>query len=582
MANFFDDNPDMLFRFDSTDLSRVVEQMEDGYKYAADFDYAPRNYDDAMDNYRRVLSSLGELCGEFIEPRAEDVDRQGARLNEDGTVSYAPGTADAMEKLAQADLMGCTLPYRFGGLNFPNFIYTIATEIVSRADASLMNLFGLQGIAETINAYASEEIKQEYLPDFAAGKVTGAMVLTEPDAGSDLQAVKVRGYQDENGQWRVQGVKRFITNGCGEILLVLARTEPELTDGRGLSLLLVERGPQVAVRRIEDKLGIHGSPTCELQFNDAPAKLIGERQRGLITYVMALMNGARLGIAAQGLGIGEAAYAVAREYARTRKQFGVPIEEMPPVRDLLVEMRMEVDASRALTYETAYCVDMMYGAARKLHEDEDLDKDLKKELRNQERTYKRLNGMLTPMSKYLSSEMCNRVAYNAIQVLGGSGYMRDYPCERYFRDARIAPIYEGTTQLQIVAAVRGVMSGTAGKYVDEILNSRTWTGPLEDLAQQLAEGRQVLADIVGYVKTKPGTAYMDLYGNKIVDVAIDVLCGALFLRDAALDETRIPRVRRWLATRMTRGRYLKELVLSGDTSTMDDFQALVGTAGEVE
>ncbi|NIR01424.1 MAG: acyl-CoA dehydrogenase, partial [Gemmatimonadales bacterium] len=263
--------------------------------------------------------------------------------------------AECLEKLAQADLMGFTLPHRFGGLNFPNLIYTMAIDIVSRADASLMTLFGLQGIAETINAFAAEQIKQEYLPGFAEGRYTGAMVLTEPDAGSDLQAVKLKAWQDGNGQWKLTGVKRFITNGCGNVLLVLARSEPEITDGRGLSLFLCERGPAVRVRRLENKLGIHGSPTCELQFDDTPARLIGERQRGLITYVMSLMNGARIGIAAQSLGIAEAAYRVAREYAYTRKQFGVAIQEFPAVRDMLVEMRLELEAARALTYLTSRC-----------------------------------------------------------------------------------------------------------------------------------------------------------------------------------------------------------------------------------
>ena len=576
MANFFDDNDDIQFRFNTMKLAEMAELAEDGFKYAAEFDYAPRDAHDAIDNYRRVLSSLGELCAEFIEPRADDVDRTGVTLNDDGTVSYAPGTAENLEKLAQADLMGFTLPHRFGGLNFPNMVLTIATELVSRADASLMNLFGLQGIAETINAYASEEIKQEYLPRFADGRLDGAMVLTEPDAGSDLQAVKVRAYQDPTGQWRVQGVKRFITNGCGKILLVLARTEPEISDGRGLSLVLVERGPQVVVRRVEEKLGIHGSPTCELQFNDAPAKLIGERQRGLITYVLALMNGARIGIAAQGLGIGEAAYQVARTYAHARRQFGVAIEELPAVRDMLIEMRLDLEAARALTYETCYCVDMMYGAARKMELDRPDDKTLLKQLRTQERTYKRLNSMLTPMSKYIASEMCNRVAYDAVQVLGGSGYMRDYPCERYLRDARIAPIYEGTSQLQIVAAVRGVTSGTAGKLIDELLGSQTWTGDLKPVADQLADGRSRLDEIITFVKGQPGPTYMDLCGRKIVDVAIDLICGCLFLRDAAVDEGKRVRAQRWVATRMPRIRCAQELILSGDTSTMSSFDALAG------
>jgi len=580
MANFFEDNQEIQFRFEHMDLAGIAEMMEDGFKYAAEFDYAPRTASEAVDNYRRVLSSLGQLCAEFIEPRAEGVDRTGARLNEDGSVSYAPGTVECLQKLAQADLMGFTLPYRFGGLNFPNIIYTIATELVSRADAALMNLFGLQGIAETIDAYAGEKIKQQYLPGFAAGKFTGAMVLTEPDAGSDLQAVKVRAYLDEAGQWRVQGVKRFITNGCGEVLLVLARSEPEISDGRGLSLFLVERGPHVVVRRLEDKLGIHGSPTCELQFNDAPAKLIGERQRGLITYVMALMNGARVGIAAQSLGIGEAAYRVARQYAHTRRQFGVAIEELPAVRDMLVEMRLDLDAARALTYETSGVVDRQYGALRKLELDPPDDKDLIKTLRNQERTYKRLAGMLTPMSKYYASEMCNRVANNAIQVLGGSGYMRDYPCERYLRDARITTIYEGTSQLQIVAAVRGVMSGTAEKVVDDLLASQTWPEPLETVVDRLTEARQVLGRIVAYVKTQPGTTYMDLYGRQIVDAAIDVICGGLFLRDAARSPERVARARRWVSTRLPHVKYLCEWVLSGDTGTLSEFPVLAGPPPE--
>ncbi|MBN1343074.1 MAG: acyl-CoA dehydrogenase family protein [Phycisphaerae bacterium] len=579
MANFFDDNKDIQFRFATMKLAEVAEMMEDGFKYAADYDYAPSDAADAIDNYRRVLSNVGELCAEFIEPRAEGVDQAGPKLNENGSVDYAPGTAENLEKLAQADLMGFTLPYQYGGLNFPSLVYTIATELISRADASLMNLFGLQGIAETIHAFASDEIKQEYLPGFADGRYTGAMVLTEPDAGSDLQAVKVRAYQDDAGQWRIQGVKRFITNGCGEILLVLARSEPEISDGRGLSLLLVERGPKVVVRRLENKLGIHGSPTCELQFNDTPAKLIGERQRGLITYVLALMNGARLGIAAQGLGLGEAAYQVARDYAHARKQFGVAIEELPAVRDMLVEMRLDLEAARALTYETAYCVDKMYGAARKLEFDKPDDKELVKTLRNQERSYKRINGMLTPMSKYIASEMCNRVAYDAIQILGGSGYMRDYPCERYLRDARIAPIYEGTSQLQVVAAVRGVMSGTASKLIDEILVSRTWPEALKPLADQLAQGRARLEEIIAFVKARPGTMYMDLYGRKIVDVAIDLLCGCLFLRDAAICDELTTRARRWIVTRMPRVSYHQQLIMSGDTSTMENFAVMAGSAG---
>ena len=306
-----------------------------------------------MDNYRRILTILGEICGEMIAPHAEQVDREGNTLNEDGTVTLHPLVQKNLDRLTQGDMMGFTLPRKYGGLNCPNLIYTIANEIVARADCSLTNLFGLQGIAETIYAFANDEIRNEYLPQFCEGRVTGAMVLTEPDAGSDLQAVRLRAYQDEKGNWLLNGVKRFITNGCGEVLLVLARSEPEIGDGRGLSLFVAERGPTVRVRHLEEKLGIHGSPTCELVFDDTPCRLIGERQRGLITYVMSLMNGARVGIAAQSLGVGEAAFRLARNYAHTRRQFGVPIERLPAVAELVTDMKIDVEAARALAYETA-------------------------------------------------------------------------------------------------------------------------------------------------------------------------------------------------------------------------------------
>ena len=358
MANFYTDNDDIQFLFRHIDSRKLAALCEENFKFAKEFDYAPADADEAVRNYDMVLNSLGQLSAEFIAPRAEQVDKDGNKLNEDGSVTYAKGIAESLEKLAQADVMGFTLPYRFGGLNFPNLIYSIANEIVSRADASLMNIFGLQGIAETINAFASEEIKQQYLQDFAIGKVTGAMVLTEPDAGSDLQAVNLRAFQDDKGNWFLHGVKRFITNGCGDVLLVLARSEPDRSGGLGLSLFVCDRGPTVHIRRLEEKLGIHGSPTCEIFFDNTPCQLIGERQRGLVTYVMSLMNGARIGIAAQSLGIAEAAFRVARDYAASRKQFGVAIEKLPAVRDMLIDMKIAIEAGRALLYETSRVVDM--------------------------------------------------------------------------------------------------------------------------------------------------------------------------------------------------------------------------------
>ncbi|NOX53941.1 MAG: hypothetical protein GXP27_05775 [Planctomycetes bacterium] len=321
MANFFLDNEDILFLFDHIDLKELARIQEEDTDNG-EADYVPVDEEDAVDNYRRVLEIVGQIAAETIAPHAEPIDREGNTLNPDGTVTLHPLVRENLRRMAQADLMGFTLPRRYGGLNCPILIYTMATEIVSRADGSFMNLFGLQGIADTINAFASQEIKDEVLPRFARGEVTGAMVLTEPDAGSDLQAVRLRAYQDEDGNWYLNGVKRFITNGCGEILLTLARSEPDIADGRGLSLFISERSEKIRVRHLEHKLGIHGSPTCELVYDDAPARLIGERQRGLVTYVWALMNGARVGIAAQSLGIAEAAYRLARTYAHTRQQFG--------------------------------------------------------------------------------------------------------------------------------------------------------------------------------------------------------------------------------------------------------------------
>ncbi len=597
MANFYRDNDDIRFLFRHIDLGELATLSEDGFKFAADFDYAPADADEAVRNYDMVLDSLGRLSGDFIEPRAEDTDRQGNTLNEDGTVTYAKGISESLDKLAKADVMGFTLPHRFGGLNFPNLVYSAAIEIVSRADASLMNIFGLQGIAETINAFASEEIKQKYLPAFAAGKVTSAMVLTEPDAGSDLQSVKLKALADSDGNWFLHGVKRFITNGCGEVLLVLARSEPDRSGGLGLSLFVCERGPTVHIRRLEDKLGIHGSPTCEIFFDNTPCELIGERQRGLVTYVMSLMNGARIGIAAQSVGIAEAAWRLARDYAASRKQFGVAIEKLPAVRDMLIDTKTVIEAGRALLYETCRVVDIEIGLARQLESSPPEDKAELKQLKNESKTYRRYAGMLTPMSKYYCSEMCNRVAYDAIQVLGGSGYMRDYACERHARDARITTIYEGTSQLQIVAAVRGVCSGTVEKYMAE-LEEKSYDRKVGELLEKLAEGRKHLADAVAFVKEQ-GTEYMDLYGRALVDTAIDLIIGYLLCDQAGtnvdmevaigsdtgqgsngqkiqMKERKAILARRFITKNAPKIVSLASRILTGDKSTFTEFDKLVG------
>jgi len=502
MANYFEDNDDIRFLFDHIDLAAIATAQEDGFTRNAGpgAEYAPANAVDAIDNYRRILRIVGDIAANFIAPRAEEVDRNGHTLNEDGTVTLGPRVQENIRRLAQADLMGFTLPREYGGLNCPNLVYTMAIEIISRADASLMNIFGLQGIAETINAFASPEIKQEYLPRFSRGEVTGAMALTEPDAGSDLQSVGLRAWQDEDGVWRLTGVKRFITNGCGEVLLTLARSEPEVKDGRGLSLFLVERCPRVRVRHLEHKLGIHGSPTCELVYDDVPARLIGERQRGLVTYVMSLMNGARVGIAAQSLGVAEAAFREARRYAHTRKQFGVPIGRLPAVAELIVDMKVHIEAARALTYETSRVCDLENNNLRVLEFHPPADPDELKRRKADARTLKRLNSMLTPMSKYCASEMAVKVANDALQVLGGSGYMQDYPVERYLRDARITTIYEGTSQLQIVAAVRGVCSGAFEKHVEEFEKHDYDDALLSELKAKLVAGKQLVLQGIAFIK----------------------------------------------------------------------------------
>jgi alkylation response protein AidB-like acyl-CoA dehydrogenase len=577
VANYFLDNDDIQFLFDHIDLAELAGVQEDGFVHAADdpSGYAPRDAADAVDNYRRVLQIVGEAAGEMIAKNAEQIDREGNTLNEDGTVTLHPLVQQNLDRLSQADLMGFTLPRKYGGLNCPCLIYTMATEMISRADTSLMNLFGLQGIAETVNAFASDEIKAEVLPRFARGEVTGAMVLTEPDAGSDLQAVRLRAFQDEQGNWYLNGVKRFITNGCGEILLVLARSEPEITDGRGLSLFITERSERVKVRHLENKLGIHGSPTCELVFDNTPCRLIGERQRGLITYVMALMNGARVGIAAQSLGVAEAAYRLGRTYAHTRQQFGGPIERLPAVAEMVTDMKIDIEAARALAYETARVCDHENNNLRVLELGPPLEKEEAKRRKQLSRTFKRMNGMLTPMSKYYCSEMGIRTANTTIQVLGGSGYMKDYAAERFLRDARITTIYEGTSQLQVVAAVRGVTSGALDAWT-EPQEQKTYGDPLlDELKQRLVEARQRVVETVQFVKSK-GTSYLDLSGRRLVDSAIAIIIGHLFLGQAVRNERKRRVARRFIDRELPVLRMNCEQIHAGDMAAMEEYALLAG------
>ena len=449
MANFFLDNKDLQFHMNHPLMKKIVELKEKGYADKDAYDYAPVDFEDAQDSYRRVMEIVGEVCGDVIAPNAEGVDHDGPKVVNDH-VEYAPGTARNIEALRQAGLFGLTLPRKYEGLNFPLVYFVMANEMVARADAGFENIWGLQDCAETLNEFASEELKAKYLPRVSRGE-TCAMDLTEPDAGSDLQAVMLKAHWDEaKGTWLLNGVKRFITNGDGHISLVLARSEEGTTDARGLSMFVYDRSHMaVKVRRIENKLGIKGSPTCELVFTNAPAELVGDRKMGLIKYVMSLMNAARLGIGAQSTGLSEAAYREALKYAQERMQFGKPIIEFPAVAEMLSNMKAKLYGSRAMLYETTRFVEIYKDYTHLSH-----DRKLTPEERAEMKTYTRLADAFTPMLKLMSSEYCNQLAYDAIQVFGGSGYMKDYPIERIYRDARITNIYEGTSQLQVVAAIR--------------------------------------------------------------------------------------------------------------------------------
>ncbi len=530
MSNFFDDNPDIRFHLETMDLRRVVDLKEDGYAEKETFPFAPVDCADALENYEHVLRIVGEIAGEFVAPRARDVDREGARL-ENGRVSYARGTREALERLAQADLMGFTLPRKYGGINIPKTVYSMATEIVSRADAALMNLFGLQEIADTISKFGSEEQREKYLPRFCSGEASGAMALTEPDAGSDLQAVRLKAVQGEDGQWRLDGVKRFITNGCADISLVMARSEAGSSSGRGLSLFIYERDERMTIRRIENKLGIHGSPTCEMQFNQAPAELLGQRKMGLIKYTMSLMNGARLGVAAQAVGIAEAAYRAAAKYADERIQFKKPIRQFCAVSELLTDMKVEIEACRTLLYETSRIVDLKEGLEERQEKHPEHKKDLKADLKK----YTRYASLLTPMIKARASESANSISYKALQIHGGVGYTKDFDVERFVRDARITNIYEGTTQLQVVAAIGGVMTGAAGEILDEYERDHD-LGGVSELADRGRTLRARLEQAVDLVKAERDHVFQELHASRLVEMATDAVMAFLLCADSLQSE----------------------------------------------
>ena len=569
MANFFSDNRDLEFTLNNLDLLEAVALRENNYEFAKEFETAPVDYADALDNFNRVLSVVGEICGDNIEPRSRTVDREGPHFA-DGVVTYHPLTQANLEDLRKADVSGVMLEHRFGGLNFPVSVYTMMTEMVSRADASLQNLFGLQDIAETIAEFGSEEQKQQYLPLFAKGLVDGSMDLTEPDYGSDLQAVKLRAWQDEKtGQWYLNGMKRFITNGCAQVHLVLARSEEGTGDGRGLSMFICEACPQLVVRRIEDKMGIHGVATCELQYNDVPAQLCGKRRLGLIRYVMSLMNGARVAISAQAVGIAEAAYRAARQYAAEREQFKKSIDKFPAIYDMLAGMKAKLTASRTLLYETTRAVDL-----RTVYTHLAEGPEATPEIREKAKYYNKLAAILTPMCKAMATESANQIAYDTIQIHGGTGFMRDFNAERFYRDARITNIYEGTTQLQVVAAIGGVMQRDADKRLNEMfeLNFEGESARLAEIVKGLY-AKQLEA--VKFVADRKDVAYHDLHARDLVEMETYVFVGMLMLRDAQKCEDRFVLAERYILDSQAEfaKRYAK--VMSGDLTVIDHHRDVI-------
>ncbi len=566
MANYYTDNSELKFHLTHPLMEKIVRLKEREYAFTKEFDFAPMDYEDAVDNYDRVLDVVGDICGNIVSENAESIDAEGPQVV-DGHVIYARGTQENIDALNKAGLMGMSLPYKYDGLNFPIVPYIMAADIVSRADAGFVNIWGLQDCAETINEFASEEQKEKYLPRVSGGD-TMAMDLTEPDAGSDLQAVQLKATWNEEKQiWLLNGVKRFITNGDGDISLVLARSEPGTKDGRGLSMFIYDKqSGGVTVRRIEHKMGIIGSPTCELVFKDAPAELVGSRKMGLIKYVMALMNGARLGIAAQSVGVSEAAYREALAYAKERMQFGKAIVRFPAVYEMLSLMKAKLDASRTLLYETARFVDM---CKTYMHISE--ERKLEKEERDEMKKYQRLADIYTPLAKGMSSEYSNQLAYDAVQIHGGSGFMKDYPVERIYRDARITSIYEGTTQLQVVAAIRGV---TTGAYLNQIrvYEAETVSPKLEYMKRSLIILTDEYERAVKKVVATDDNEFIDFHARRLVEMAGHIIMSYLLLLDTNRDESFLRSAQNYLAFAKGQVKAHSEFIQASDLADLGNYK----------
>ncbi len=525
MSNYYTDHPEIAFHLNHPLMKRVVDLKERNYVEKDQFEDAPVNYEDAIENYKRLLDITGDVAANIIEPNSEDVDLEGPHL-ENGRMIYASKTFENLDATRKAGLWGLSMPRRYGGLNLPNAIFSMASEIIAAADAGFQNIWSLQSCIDTLYEFGSEEQRQKYIPRICAGE-TMSMDLTEPDAGSDLQRVMLKATQDEDGTWRLNGVKRFITNGDSDIHLVLARSEEGTKDGRGLSMFIYDkRDGGVTVRHIEHKLGIHGSPTCELVYKNAKAELCGNTRLGLIKYVMALMNGARLGIAAQSVGVEQEAYNEGLAYAKERAQFGEKIINFPAVYDMLSRMKAKLDAGRSLLYCCARYVDIY-----KALEDIARDSKLTPEERQEMKKYTRLADAFTPLAKGMNSEYANQNAYDAISIHGGSGFIMEYKCQRLFRDARIFSIYEGTTQLQVVAAIRYITNGTYLNIIKEMLESEV-SDDLKALKARVAKLADLYEAAINKVKEANDQAVHDFLARRLYNMTGDIVMSLLILDDA--------------------------------------------------
>ena len=525
MSNYYTDHPEIEFHLNHPLMKRVVDLKERNYVEKDQFEDAPVNYEDAIENYKRLLDITGDVAANIIEPNSEDVDLEGPHL-ENGRMIYASKTFENLDATRKAGLWGLSMPRRYGGLNLPNAIFSMASEIIAAADAGFQNIWSLQSCIDTLYEFGSEEQRQKYIPRICAGE-TMSMDLTEPDAGSDLQRVMLKATQDEDGTWRLNGVKRFITNGDSDIHLVLARSEEGTKDGRGLSMFIYDkRDGGVTVRHIEHKLGIHGSPTCELVYKNAKAELCGNTRLGLIKYVMALMNGARLGIAAQSVGVEQEAYNEGLAYAKERAQFGEKIINFPAVYDMLSRMKAKLDAGRSLLYCCARYVDIY-----KALEDIARDSKLTPEERQEMKKYTRLADAFTPLAKGMNSEYANQNAYDAISIHGGSGFIMEYKCQRLFRDARIFSIYEGTTQLQVVAAIRYITNGTYLNIIKEMLESEV-SDDLKALKARVAKLADLYEAAINKVKEANDQAVHDFLARRLYNMTGNIVMSLLILDDA--------------------------------------------------